>query len=249
MLSNDVDDRNGTADHATADRNGSDAKTVYLLDVDNTLFDNDRFAADLAKQLETCFGVDGRERYFSVYEELRTQVGFADYLGALQLFRRGLETHPQMLRIGEWMLDYPFAEHLYPHALEAVAHLQSLGTTAILSDGDVVFQPHKIDRSGLWEALHGNVLVYIHKEHMLDAVQERYPAAHYVMVDDKAHLLDAMKQVMGARLTTVFVRQGHYAELAAAEHVADVTIERIGDLCRMGAGDFLPAAADAAPSA
>ncbi len=218
--------------------------TVFLFDVDNTLFDNDRFAADLGGQLLQCFGPDERERYWSLYAALRDEVGYADYLGALQRLRSGLEDHPQMLQIGMWILDYPFAEHLYPAALGAVAHAQRLGTTAILSDGDVVLQPHKIRRAGLWDALHAEVLVYVHKQHMLDAVQQRYPAAHYVMVDDKAQVLAQMKHVMGTRLTTVFVRQGHYAAAVPADldPAPDMEIACIGDLREYAAADFLRAA-------
>lgn len=221
------------------------AAPVFLLDVDNTLFDNDGFARDLGAQLQRCFGVAGRERYWQVYQTLREEVGYADYLGALQRFRGGLETHPAMLRMGAWLLDYPFAEHLYPHALAAIAHVQTLGTTAILSDGDIVFQPHKIRRGGLWEALHGEVLVYVHKQNMFDAIQERYPATHYVMVDDKPHLLAQIKQAMGARLTTVFVRQGHYAAAFRAGHDPDpdLQIACIGDLRQHTVADFLRAAA------
>ncbi|MEO7072987.1 MAG: HAD family hydrolase [Rhodanobacter sp.] len=223
------------------------AGTVFLVDVDNTLFDNDRFAVDLGAELERLFGAAGRQDYFEQYEALREDVGYADYLGALQRFRQGREADLGMLRIGAWLLDYPFADHLYPHALDAIAHLRTLGTTAILSDGDIVFQPHKIEHSGLWQALDGEVLVYVHKQHMLDAVQQRYPADHYVMVDDKAYLLSAMKQVMGTRLTTVFVRQGHYAAAVQPPHdlPPDMQIDRIGDLCRLAAADFLPAAARA----
>jgi len=218
--------------------------TVFLLDVDNTLFDNDGFAADLSARLEQHFGDAGRERYWRLYEALRKEVGYADYLGALQRFRDGQEERPDLLQLGAWLLDYPFAEHLYPAALQAIAHVQALGRSAILSDGDVVFQPHKIRRAGLWDALRGEVLVYVHKQHMLDAVQQRFPAAHYVMVDDKAPVLAQMKQVMGARLTTVFVRQGHYAAALPAEldPVPDMEIACIGDLREHAVGDFLRAA-------
>ena len=227
---------------AAADAAGG---TVFLVDVDNTLFDNDGFARDLGAELQRSFGDEGRQCYFDIYEALRAAVGYADYIGALQRFRQGRETHPGMLRIGAWLLDYPFAEHLYPHALDALAHLRTLGTTAILSDGDIVFQPHKIEHSGLWQAVAGEVLVYVHKQHMLDAVQQRYPAAHYVTVDDKAYLLTAMKRLLGARLTTVFVRQGHYAAMPADpdDPAPDIEIEHVGDLCRFAAADFLPAAA------
>ena len=218
--------------------------TVFLLDVDNTLFDNDGFAADLSVRLEQSFGDAGREQYWSAYEALRKEVGYADYLGALQRFRDGQEERPDLLQMGAWLLDYPFAEHLYPAALQAIAHVQALGPSAILSDGDVVFQPHKIRRAGLWDALCGEVLVYVHKQHMLDAVQRRLPAAHYVMVDDKAQVLAQMKQVMGTRLTTVFVRQGHYAAALPADldPVPDMEIACIGDLREHAVGDFLRAA-------
>jgi len=221
------------------------AAVVFLLDVDNTLLDNDRFGADLGDTLQQAFGATGRERYWAIYEELRQQSGFADYLGALQRFRAGLDNEPSLLQMSAWLLDYPFADRLYPHALETVAHLRTLGPTAILSDGDVVFQPRKIQRAGLWAALRGEVLIYVHKQQMLVAMQQRYPAAHYVMVDDKPKILAAMKQRLGHKLTTVFVRQGHYAVDSANEVVEpapDLTIACIGDLRRRKLEDFLPSA-------
>jgi Predicted hydrolase (HAD superfamily) len=221
------------------------AAVVFLLDVDNTLLDNDRFGADLGDTLQQAFGATGRERYWAIYEELRQQSGFADYLGALQRFRAGLDNEPSLLQMSAWLLDYPFADRLYPHALETVAHLRTLGPTAILSDGDVVFQPRKIQRAGLWAALRGEVLIYVHKQQMLVAMQQRYPAAHYVMVDDKPHVLAAMKQRLGHKLTTVFVRQGHYAADSANEIVdpaPDLAIACIGDLRRRKLEDFLPSA-------
>lgn len=224
---------------------------VFLLDVDDTLLDNDRFAADLAARLERDFGHAQRERYESIYETRREQLGYADYLGALQAFRDGCDGEEALLGMSAFLLDYPFAERLYPQALDAVAHLRTLGRVAILSDGDIVFQPRKIRRAGLWDAVDGQVLVYVHKERMLDAMQRRFPARHYVMVDDKPHLLAAMKRVLGARLTTVFVRQGHYAAAAARtviEPAPDLSIGRIGELCGMAPSDFrpgAPAAADA----
>ena len=221
------------------------AAVVFLLDVDNTLLDNDRFGADLGDTLQQAFGATGRERYWAIYEELRQQSGFADYLGALQRFRAGLDNEPSLLQMSAWLLDYPFADRLYPHALETVAHLRTLGPTAILSDGDVVFQPRKIQRAGLWAALRGEVLIYVHKQQMLVAMQQRYPAAHYVMVDDKPHILAAMKQRLGHKLTTVFVRQGHYAADSANEIVdpaPDLAIACIGDLRRRKLEDFLPSA-------
>ncbi|MEA3106447.1 MAG: hypothetical protein QOI88_1052 [Gammaproteobacteria bacterium] len=214
---------------------------VFLLDVDNTLLDNDRFAADLGDRLEQAFGTAERARYWRIFAEQREQLGLADYLGALQSFRTGLDDDPQLLDMSQYLLEYPFSSLVYPDALAAVAHLGSLGTPVVLSDGDVVFQPRKIQRSGIWSAVAGRVLIYLHKERVLDHVQRRYPAAHYVMVDDKPNLLAAMKSVLGARLTTVFVRQGHYA-LAAQSNAGplppDRVIERIGDLQNLDTSDF-----------
>ncbi|WP_426687524.1 HAD family hydrolase [Rhodanobacter ginsengiterrae] len=220
----------------------SAARIVFLLDVDNTLLDNDRFGADLGDTLDAAFGETERQRYWAIYEDLRQQTGFADYLGALQRFRSGLDNDPSLLQMSNYLLEYPFAQRLYPHALETVAHLRTLGTTAILSDGDVVFQPRKIQRAGLWQALRGEVLVYVHKQQMLVAMQQRYPAAHYVMVDDKPQILAEMKQRLGPRLTTVFVEQGHYAAQAPEEvrAAADMRIACIGDLRKRKLGDFLP---------
>jgi FMN phosphatase YigB (HAD superfamily) len=209
------------------------ADLVFLLDVDNTLLDNDRFAADLGDRLERCFGPAERERYFQIFGERRAQLGYADYLGSLQLLRSGLDDDPHLLGMSDFLLEYPFASLVFPESLAAVAHLASIGIPVVLSDGDVVFQPRKIHRSGIWAAVGGRVLIYVHKEQVLDHVQRRYPARHYVMVDDKPNLLAAMKAVLGPKLTTVFVRQGHYA--LAAQSGADVppadhVIERIADL-------------------
>ena len=213
------------------------APLVFLLDVDNTLLDNDRIIADLREHLEREFGVASSDRYWAVFEALRSELGYADYLGALQRYRADVEADDddayRLLTLATFLIDYPFADRLYPRALDVVARLGRLGQTVILSDGDVVFQPRKVQRSGLWDAVGGRVLIYIHKEQMLDAVQRRYPACRYVMVDDKQRVLTAMKQVLGARLLTVFPRQGHYAHdpaNLARYPAADVCVDRIGDL-------------------
>lgn len=214
---------------------------VFLLDVDNTLLDNDRFGADLGNRLEQTFGAAERARYWRIFTERRAELGLADYLGALQLFRLGLDDDPQLLAMSQFLLEYPFSSLLYPGALAAVAHLGSLGTPVVLSDGDVVFQPRKIQHSGIWDAVAGRVLIYLHKERVLDHVQRRHPAAHYVMVDDKPNLLAAMKSILGAKLTTVFVRQGHYALAAQSNDESpapDRVIERIGDLRNFDLSDF-----------
>lgn len=216
-------------------------EVIFLLDVDNTLLDNDRFAADLGDRLEQAFGAAERARYWAIFGRLREQLGLADYLGTLQAFRAGLDDHPDLLAMSEFLLEYPFAQRLFPRALEAVAHLRTLGRPAVLSDGEVVFQPRKIQRSGIWEAVEGRVMIYVHKERVLDHMQQRYPANHYVMVDDKPNLLAAMKSTLKDRLTTVFVRQGHYAlatESNSVDPAPDMTLERIGDLINHDLSDF-----------
>ena len=210
---------------------------VFLLDVDNTLLDNDQIIADLRLHLVSEFGKATAGRYWTIFEKLRKELGYADYLGALQRYRSDSELRSgddsRMLQMSPFLIDYPFADRLYPRALDVVQRLTSFGPTVILSDGDVVFQPRKIQRSGLWDAVSGRVLIFIHKEQMLESVQLKYPARHYVMVDDKLRVLAAMKEVMQDRLTTVFPRQGHYAldpVNVAAYPAADLSVERIGDL-------------------
>ncbi len=206
---------------------------VFLLDVDNTVLDNDHFGADLRARLQHDFGAAECGRYWSIYAARRDELGYADYIGTLEQFRIGCEDDPALLHMSAFLLDYPFSQQLYPAALDAIAHLRNLGVTAILSDGDIVFQPRKIQCSGLWDAVDGRVMVCLHKEQNLDAMQRRFPAQHYVMIDDKPQLLAAMKRTLGAKLTTVFVRQGHYAAASAnatIDPVPDRSIERIGDL-------------------
>ena len=210
---------------------------VFLIDVDNTLLDNDGVIADLYAHLGDTLGHAAAERYRTILETLREELGYVDYLGALQRYRLqesplGMST-PCLLQASRFLIDYPFAERLYPGALDALHRLRMLGRTVILSDGDVVFQPRKVERAGLWEATQGDVLIYVHKELMLDAVAQLYPARHYVMIDDKLRILSAMKAIWGDRLTTVFVRQGHYAldtQAIAAFPDADITIDRIDEL-------------------
>jgi len=221
------------------------SRLVFLLDVDNTLLDNDAVTGDLRSHLERELGRASSDRYWSIFEELRKELGYADYLGALQRYRLGDLNDPRLLMMSAFLVDYPFTTRLYPGALDAIAHLRTWGPTAILSDGDVVFQPRKVQRSGLWDRVEGRVLIYIHKEQMLDAVEARYPASHYVMVDDKIRILTAMKAIWRDKLTTVFVRQGHYALDAAsvaAYPPADLTVERIGDLVQHDLPAFLGSA-------
>jgi FMN phosphatase YigB (HAD superfamily) len=209
------------------------ASVAFLIDVDNTLLDNGVIVAGLRRQLRETMGEEAERRYWEIFEELFRDPGFADYLGALQ--RYGLEhpRDPRLFEVALFLLGYPFADSLYPRALDLIARLQTRGPVAIVSDGDVVYQPYKVKRSGLWDAAGGHVLVYIHKELMLDDIERRYPARRYVMVDDKIYLLAAIKAIWKERVTTVFVRQGHYAldaRLVAASPPADVTVDSIGDL-------------------
>ena len=207
--------------------------TVFLFDVDNTLLNNDGVQDALGEHLEREFGRAKRDRYWAIFEELRGELGYADYLGALQRYRLENLDDPHLLLMSAFLIDYPFTTQLYPGALTALNHCRRLGPTVILSDGDVVFQPRKIQRSGLWDAVEGRVLIYLHKEKMLDSVVRHYPARHYVMVDDKVRILAAMKQAWGAKLTTVFPRQGHYAldvKEVAKYPTPDITIEAIGAL-------------------
>jgi FMN phosphatase YigB (HAD superfamily) len=206
---------------------------VFLVDVDNTLVDNDGIQQDLKDHLERTYGVAARERYWRILEDLFVELGYRDYIGALQRFRVEHPREVELLSMSSFLMDYPFADRLYPGALEVLKRLRSLGPTVILSDGDVVFQPRKVEHAGIANAADGHVLIYIHKEEALDDIERRYPAEHYVLVDDKLRILDAVKQVWGERVTTVFPRQGQYAhdaKLLSALPPADVTIERIGDL-------------------
>jgi FMN phosphatase YigB (HAD superfamily) len=234
----------GAAGAAYTARMRDAAPVVFLFDVDNTLLDNDAVQDDLSAHLEREVGLVNRDRYWEIFEQLREQLGYADYLGALQRYRLEHLDDLQLLRVSLFLLDYPFASRLYPGALQALARCATFGPTVILSDGDVVFQPRKVQRAGLWDAVDGRVLIYLHKERMLADVERRFPAAHYVMIDDKLRILAAMKSAWRERLTTVFPRQGHYAldprELAAWP-AADLTLARIGELADCS-GDILSGA-------
>jgi FMN phosphatase YigB (HAD superfamily) len=206
---------------------------VFLFDVDNTLIDNDRVQTDLKEHLEQSYGVAARDRYWEILEQLRNELGYVDYLGALERFRIETIHRPDVLRMSSWLVDYPFADRLYPDALGAVKHVRQWGTAVILSDGDAVFQPRKVERSGLWHAFDNRVLIYVHKEQELDDVERFYPADHYVLIDDKLRILAAVKKIWGQRVTTVFPKQGHYAhdpKILAEFPPADIELARIGDL-------------------
>lgn len=227
------------------------ADVVFLLDVDNTLLDGDRIVDDLREHLERAFGVDCAQRYWAIFDALRDELGYVDYLGALQNYRldveQGSADEQRLLMMSGFLIDYPFADRLYPRALEVPTHLGDFGPTVLLTDGDVVFQPRKLQRSGLWDAVEGRALIYVHKERMLDAVQRHYPARHYVLVEDKLRILAAMKRVWQERLTTIFVRQGHYAldpKVVAAQPAADFTIAHIGEMADLDLSPLIQRPAD-----
>ena len=208
-------------------------EVAFLFDVDNTLLDNDRVTADLRKFLDQEVGPERSERYWRIFEDLRSELGYADYLGSLQRYRLEYPYDSHVLAVSTYLVNYPFANRLFPNSLDVLERFKQFGTVVILTDGDVVFQPRKIERSGLFEAVDENILIYIHKEHELADVERRFPARHYVLVDDKIRILTAIKKHWGEMVTTVFPKQGHYAfdEAEIAKYpAADVLIDRIGDL-------------------
>jgi FMN phosphatase YigB (HAD superfamily) len=210
----------------------SPQKVVFLFDVDNTLLNNDQVTRDLQNHLEREVGPAEAKRYWTIFENQRCELGYADYLGALQRFRTEYPHNLRLLTVSSFLINYPFANRLYPNSLDAIAKAKSWGQTALLTDGDVVFQPRKVERSGLLEAVENHVLVYVHKQNELADVARRYPSQHYVVVDDKLRLLTAIKEIWKKRVTTVFVKQGHYAldpKIIASCPPADVSLERIGD--------------------
>jgi len=218
-------------------------KVVFLLDVDNTLLNNDRVTEDLKCYLEKQVGHERQACYWELFEQLRSELGYADYLGALQRYRLAYPRDSGILTVSNFLVSYPFATRLYPDSLDAVEHVKQWGDAVVLSDGDVVFQPLKIERSGIWECVEGKVLIYIHKEQELDDVEKRFPAARYVVIDDKLRILTAIKKIWGARVTTVFPRKGHYAhdtKAMAGLPAADLTLERIGDLLNYSLEQLTP---------
>ncbi len=216
-------------------------KIVFLFDVDNTLLDNDRVSKDLRTFLAKEVGEKRNDRYWEIFEELRNELGYADYLGTLQRYRIENPYDSHLLALSNYLINYPFANRLYPNSLDALEHCKQFGKVVILTDGDVVFQPRKIERSGLLEAVEKNILIYIHKEQELHDVERRYPAEHYVLVDDKIRILSAIKAIWGDKVTTVFPKQGHYAldETEVAKYPqADISIERIGDILDLDKESF-----------
>jgi hypothetical protein len=215
---------------------------VFLFDVDNTLLDNDRIQADLSEHLETWYSASARNRYWEIFEKLTSELGYADYLGALERYRTEDLHSPALLRMANWMVDYPFADRLYPGALDAVRHARQWGPTVIFSDGDAVFQPRKVERSGLWRAFEDRVLIYIHKEEELDDVERFYPARRYVVIDDKLRILTHIKKIWGAQVTVILAQQGRYAHdagILSTYPAADICLNSIGDLLNYDLAAFV----------
>ena len=209
------------------------ADVVFLFDVDNTLLDNDRITADLGAYLEDAFGTPVRYRFWEIFEALRMELDYADYLGTIERYRVEAKHHPKVLRLANWLMDYPFSSRLYPKALDVVKAARAVGPIAILSDGDAVFQPRKVEKSGLWPLFGDNVLIYVHKEWHLADVEQYLPARHHVVIDDKLRILAAIKHSWGNRVTTIFPRQGHYAtdpKLLAQFPPADISVDHIAEL-------------------
>jgi hypothetical protein len=216
---------------------------VFLFDVDNTLLDNDRVTADLRRFLESEVGAERNERYWRIFEDLRTELGYADYLGSLQRYRLEFPYDSHLLAVSTYLVNYPFANRLFPNSVDVIERCKAVGRVVILTDGDVVFQPRKIERSGLFEAVDGNILIYIHKEQELNDVERRFPARYYVFVDDKVRLLAAIKKYWGKRVTTVFPKQGHYAfdEVEITKYPApDITIGHIGEMMETPLNNLIP---------
>ncbi|MGO9528058.1 MAG: HAD family hydrolase [Verrucomicrobiia bacterium] len=221
------------------------ARIVFLFDVDNTLLDNDRIIADLTKYLLREVGPKRARCYWTIFERLRTRLGYADYLGALQRYRSEYPHDVDLLAVSSFLVNYPFANRLFPSSLDVIERVKQWGPAVLLTDGDVVFQPRKVDRSGLYDAVDGRALIYVHKEHELADVEDRYPATHYAVIDDKLRILAAIKKVWGLRVTTVFVRQGHYArdaKMLASRPPADVSADCIGDLLHFQLEEIEPSA-------
>ena len=226
-----------------APRRSAPDKVVFLFDVDNTLLDNDRVIADLRTFLNREVGPQRARCYWALFERLRTRLGYADYLGALQRYRIEYPHELGLLNVSNYLINYPFANRLYPSSLDVLDHVKKWGTAVLLTDGDVVFQPRKVHRSGLHEAVNGQTLIYVHKEKELADVEARYPATHYVVVDDKLRILTAIKRIWKLRVTTVFVKQGHYArdlKLVVSLPPADGSVDRIGDMLDYTQKDFGP---------
>ncbi|MFN2465530.1 MAG: HAD family hydrolase [Candidatus Dormibacteria bacterium] len=224
------------------------ASLVFLIDIDNTLIDNDRVKADMEAQIRQLAGPSGSEDFWNLYEEVREELDYVDLPITLARFRAQRPDVRKFPQISAMLLGYPFEDALYPEALHVVEHLKRMGKVVVLSDGDPVFQPAKIARIGMADAVDSNVLIYAHKEQHLDEVTDLYPAEHYVVIDDKPGVLGRMKARLGPRVTTVQVRQGKYASVGAEEPgpAPDRTFAGIAGCLQLSEADFQHA--DPAPS-
>ena len=202
---------------------------AFLLDVDNTLINNDKVKTDLEERVVRYAGPDTAPVFWQVYEQVRRELDYVDLPLTLNRFRAESPEVERFAELSAAVLFYPFEECLYPRTLEVIEHLREIGTVAIVSDGDPVFQPAKIARAGLAAAVDDRVLIYVHKEQQLDDVRRRIPAGRYVIVDDKPNILVAVKRELGDRAVAIHVRQGRYARETGEWH-ADIEIDSIADL-------------------
>jgi FMN phosphatase YigB (HAD superfamily) len=219
------------------------ATLVFLIDVDNTLLDNDKVKKDFDAHLQAELGPELTQRFWELYEQVRQEKSVIDIPESLRRLRQETplskmdeQTYDHVVSIFE---NYPFFQALYPHALETLAYLSTLGTTVIVSDGDCFFQAEKIYHSNLADAVEGRVLIYTHKQEHLDEIMQCYPADHYAMIDDKPQILADAKALLGSKLTTVFVKQGKYATDKLPENFTpDIEVSHIGDLRKYTAAQF-----------
>ena len=215
---------------------------IFLVDVDDTLLNGDCIQTDFKQHMEREFGIQCRDRYWVIQEELFNELGYRDYLEALQRFRLEYPYEPHLVTAANFFVDYPFANRLYPGALNVLEHFRKWSKTVILTDGDMVLQPRKIQQSGIFEMVEGNVLVYVHKEEALEDIKRRYPAEHYVLVDDKLRILTAFKKAWANHVTTVFPKQGEFAldpQVLSSYPAADIAVDQISDLLSYSLSDLL----------
>jgi hypothetical protein len=218
-------------------------RLTFFLDVDNTLLDNDAAKREMDHRMDLLIGEEGSNRFWEIYEEIRTEQTVVDIPRTLaRLSAEGEDPEIRFL-LADLFMRFPFANYVYPASSATIAYLRTLGTVAILSDGDAIYQTAKIFRSGLSAAVDGYAHVYAHKEEHLDELMGAFPADHYVLVDDKPGVIERVSARLTAPLTTIFVRQGRYADTAGPGPLASagMTVESIGDLHGLDRQRFITA--------
>jgi hypothetical protein len=213
---------------------------VFLLDVDNTLLDNDRAKEDMAARVEDLVGAERAARWWELYEQVRQETDVVDYPRTLTRYRAVFPDEPRFPHLADFILGLPYAGYVYPGALETLTYLRTLGTTVIVSDGDAVYQAAKIARAGLAAAVDDHVLIFLHKEGRIEDVRQRYPAEHYLLIDDKLRILARLKGILGDLVTTLHVAQGHYASSERGIYpAADLEVPSIAAVRQLGREVFL----------